>query len=52
MRHPVCLGYQVATPEVVVSPTATALSGPMKKHNRLWSDLTAVASSGSAEERM
>lgn len=29
MRHPVCLGYQVATPEVVVSPTATALSGPL-----------------------
>ena len=28
MRHPVCLGYQVATPEVEVGPYATALSGP------------------------
>lgn len=29
MRHPVCLGYQVATPEVEVGPAATALSGPL-----------------------
>ena len=29
MRHPVCLGYQVATPEVEVGPCATALSGPL-----------------------
>lgn len=39
MKHPVCFGYQIATPEVNYSPDLTCLYGDLEKNIRLLHDI-------------
>jgi len=39
MKHPVCLGYQIATPEVAYSPDLTCLWGELEPNVRLLAEI-------------